>query len=111
MPRDYRAALAALAAGNGAIRYPDDRPISSGGEGFVTAEVESGSGRVMMGELGAFLKLDRVDNPERAPAGARRATTTSSCETLAGERARASRARAAWSAACRSATTAARSTT
>jgi len=43
MPRDYRAALAALAAGNGALRYPDDHAISSGGEGFVTAEVESGS--------------------------------------------------------------------
>jgi glutamate synthase domain-containing protein 2/glutamate synthase domain-containing protein 1/glutamate synthase domain-containing protein 3 len=43
MPRDYRAALAAMAAGNGKVAYPDDRPISSGGEGFVTAEVESGS--------------------------------------------------------------------
>jgi hypothetical protein len=43
MPRDYRAALAALAAGNGRLAYPDDRAVSSGGEGFVTAEVESGS--------------------------------------------------------------------
>jgi glutamate synthase domain-containing protein 2/glutamate synthase domain-containing protein 1/glutamate synthase domain-containing protein 3 len=43
MPRDYRAALEAIAAGNDQIRYPDDHPISSGGEGFVTAEVESGS--------------------------------------------------------------------
>jgi glutamate synthase domain-containing protein 3 len=43
MPRDYRAALEALAAGNGALRYPDDHAVSSGGEGFVTAEVESGS--------------------------------------------------------------------
>jgi glutamate synthase domain-containing protein 2/glutamate synthase domain-containing protein 1/glutamate synthase domain-containing protein 3 len=43
MPRDYRAALEALAAGNGSLRYPDDRAVSSGGEGFVTAEVESGS--------------------------------------------------------------------
>jgi len=43
MPRDYRAALDALAAGNGTVAYPDDRAISSGGEGFVTAEVESGS--------------------------------------------------------------------
>jgi len=41
MPRDYRAALAAMASGE--LQYPDDRPISSGGEGFVTAEVESGS--------------------------------------------------------------------
>jgi glutamate synthase domain-containing protein 3 len=43
MPRDYRAALAAIAAGTEELAYPDDRPISSGGEGFVTAEVESGS--------------------------------------------------------------------
>jgi hypothetical protein len=43
MPRDYRAALEALAAGNGAVRYHDEHPISSGGEGFVTSEVESGS--------------------------------------------------------------------
>jgi hypothetical protein len=43
MPRDYRAALEALAAGNGKLAYPDDRAVSSGGEGFVTAEVESGS--------------------------------------------------------------------
>ena len=43
MPRDFRAAIEALAAGNGSIQYPDDHPISSGGEGFVTAEVESGS--------------------------------------------------------------------
>ncbi len=43
MPRDYRTALAALAAGNGHLAYPDDRPVSSGGEGFVTAEIESGT--------------------------------------------------------------------
>ena len=42
MPRDYRAALEALAAGNGSVHYPDEHPVSSGGEGFVTAEVESG---------------------------------------------------------------------
>ena len=42
MPRDYKAALAALAAGNGGIDY-DDHPVSSGGEGFLTAEVESGT--------------------------------------------------------------------
>jgi diaminopimelate dehydrogenase len=36
-----RAALAAQASGE--LRYPDDHAISSGGEGFVTAEVESGS--------------------------------------------------------------------
>jgi glutamate synthase domain-containing protein 2/glutamate synthase domain-containing protein 1/glutamate synthase domain-containing protein 3 len=43
MPRDYRAALAALAAGNGSVNYPDEHPVSTSGEGFVTAEVESGS--------------------------------------------------------------------
>ena len=54
-------------AGNGSIHYPDEHVVSSGGEGFVTAEVESGSAG-LMGELGAFLKVDRVENPERAPA-------------------------------------------
>ena len=43
MPRDYKAALASLSAGNGAVHYPDEHPLSSGGEGFVTAEVESES--------------------------------------------------------------------
>jgi glutamate synthase (NADPH/NADH) large chain/glutamate synthase (ferredoxin) len=42
MPRDYKAALAAIAEGT-SITFPDDHPISSGGEGFVTAEVESGT--------------------------------------------------------------------
>ncbi len=45
MPRDYRARSRRSPPDNGELRYPDDRPISSGGEGFVTAEVESGSGR------------------------------------------------------------------
>ncbi|HWE80847.1 MAG TPA: glutamate synthase-related protein, partial [Gaiellaceae bacterium] len=43
MPRDYREALAKLASGNGSIAYHDEHPVSSGGEGFVTAEVESGT--------------------------------------------------------------------
>ncbi len=43
MPRDFRAALESIAAGNGSIHYPDEHVVSSGGEGFVTAEVESGS--------------------------------------------------------------------
>ncbi len=43
MPRDYKEALASLASGNGSIHYPDEHAISSGGEGFVTAEVESGT--------------------------------------------------------------------
>ena len=43
MPRDYRAALELLAAGNGTVNYPDEHVVSSNGEGFVSAEVESGS--------------------------------------------------------------------
>jgi glutamate synthase domain-containing protein 3 len=43
MPRDYRAALELLAAGNGAVNYPDEHVVSSNGEGFISAEVESGS--------------------------------------------------------------------
>jgi len=43
MPRDFRAAVASLAAGNGAVSYPDEHPVSSGGEGFLTAGIESES--------------------------------------------------------------------
>jgi glutamate synthase domain-containing protein 2/glutamate synthase domain-containing protein 1/glutamate synthase domain-containing protein 3 len=43
MPRDYRAALERLAAGNGTVSYPDEHVVSSNGEGFVSAEVESGT--------------------------------------------------------------------
>ncbi len=67
MPHDYKRALAELAAAeNGHVAYPDDHPVSSGGEGFVTAESEAAE-RSLMGELGAFIKLDRVENPERPP--------------------------------------------
>ena len=52
-----------------ARRYPDDHPVSSGGEGFVTAEVESGTAG-LMGELGALPQA----RPGREPgARARRA--------------------------------------
>ena len=37
MPRDYKRALAELAAG----QYPADHPISTGGDGFLTTETES----------------------------------------------------------------------
>jgi glutamate synthase (NADPH/NADH) large chain/glutamate synthase (ferredoxin) len=40
MPKDYKAALARLAAGNGTVHYRDEHPVSSGGEGFVTVEGE-----------------------------------------------------------------------
>jgi len=39
MPRDYKRALAELAA-DSEIHYSDDHPVSSGGEGFVTTESE-----------------------------------------------------------------------
>ena len=63
----------------------------------------------LMGKIGGFLEIARVEPPERDPRSAR-ATSTSSCRRCP-SRACASRARAAWSAACRSATTAARSAT
>ena len=58
-----------------------------------------------MGELGAFLKLDRVENPERDPRE-RIHDYREFLRTLPGGELR-SRARAAWSAASPSATTAA----
>jgi glutamate synthase domain-containing protein 3 len=39
MPHDYKRALAELAAGE--LSYPDDHPVSSGGEGFVITESEA----------------------------------------------------------------------
>ena len=30
-----------IAAGNGVVPYPNEHPVSSNGEGFVTAEVET----------------------------------------------------------------------
>ena len=90
MPHDYKRALAEMAE--------EEAAAQRGGV--------AGAGRVM-GKLGAFLEITRVDAPERDPGaahgglqGVRRARCRS--------RACASRARAAWSAACRSATTAAR---
>ena len=89
---------------------PDDHPISSGGEGFVTAEVESGTRDALMGQLGGFLKLDRGRGPERDPR-----ERVARLPRVRRRRFRAPRSReqgaAAWSAACRSATTAARSAT
>jgi hypothetical protein len=38
MPHDYKRALAELAEGK--LTYPDDHPVSSGGEGFVITESE-----------------------------------------------------------------------
>jgi len=39
MPHDYKRALAELASGE--LSYPDDHPVSSGGEGFVITESEA----------------------------------------------------------------------
>ena len=38
MPHDYKRALRELAEGT--ITYPDDHPVSSGGQGFVITESE-----------------------------------------------------------------------
>jgi hypothetical protein len=38
MPHDYKRALAELAEGT--LHFPDDHPVSSGGQGFVTTESE-----------------------------------------------------------------------
>jgi glutamate synthase domain-containing protein 2/glutamate synthase domain-containing protein 1/glutamate synthase domain-containing protein 3 len=40
MPKGYKEALARLAEGNGAVRYADEHPVSSGGQGFVISEDE-----------------------------------------------------------------------
>jgi glutamate synthase domain-containing protein 2/glutamate synthase domain-containing protein 3 len=40
MPHDYKRALTEFAAENGRVVYHDDHPVSSHGEGFVTAETE-----------------------------------------------------------------------
>jgi glutamate synthase domain-containing protein 3 len=40
MPHDYKRALAEMAGIEGEVRFPDDHPVSSGGEGWVTTETE-----------------------------------------------------------------------
>ena len=62
----------------------------------------------LMGKVGGFLEIARVEAPERDPTHAH-ARLQGVRRDAARSRACASRARAAWSAACRSATTAARS--
>ena len=64
--------------------------------------------RRLMGELGGFLKIERHGVPYRDPIERVAATTYRSSSSSAPTRSCARRARAAWSAACRSATTAAR---
>ena len=59
MPHDYKRALADLEIER------DDHPVSTGGGGFFTTESEEAA---LMGELGAFLKLDRAEPLERDPA-------------------------------------------
>jgi hypothetical protein len=44
MPHDYKRAMAEVGSSNGHIDYPDDHPVSSGGEGFVTSESETPAG-------------------------------------------------------------------
>ena len=106
MPRDYRAALELLAGGQrrGQLSRRARRLVERRGLRHRRGRERE---RGLMGELGAFLKLDRVDNPERVAvrAGARLPRVRRHARR---RRAGRSRAPAAWSAACRSATTAAR---
>ena len=44
MPHDYKRAMAEMSTSDGHIDYPDDHPVSSGGEGFVTSESETPAG-------------------------------------------------------------------
>ncbi|MSY59472.1 MAG: glutamate synthase large subunit [Actinobacteria bacterium] len=44
MPHDYKRAMAEMSSSAGQIEYPDDHPVSSGGEGFVTSESETPAG-------------------------------------------------------------------
>ena len=100
MPHDYKRALADLEIER------DDHPVSTGGGGFFTTETEAAR---VMGELGAFLKLDRAEPLERDPAervhDVREFVRPLPLLELRNQ------GRAAWSAACRSATPAARSGT
>ena len=88
MPRDYRAALEALAAGNG-VDPLSRRARRSRAAARASSPPRSRAGPPgeLMGELGAFLKLDRVENPERAPRSASR-DYHEFVRTLAGDGAR-----------------------
>ena len=99
MPHDYKRALA-----DSSTR----RCVRPAAKGFLTRRDRGGSS--LMGELGAFLKIDRV-GAARAPPAERVHDHREFVGPLPLVRAPRSRARAAWSAACRSAITAARSAT
>ena len=106
MPHDYKRALAELAQ-----RGRDDHPVSTRRRRLRhRRETERGGGG-LMGELGGFLKIDRAGTARARPGRARRATYREFVAAAAATTSCATRARAAWSAACRSATTAARSAT
>ena len=114
--REWDAHLAQLRQGDAARLQARARRAGGGGARGRASRVQRRRGvrghgaRGLMGKLGAFLEITRVDAPERDPAHAHRRlprVRAGRCRS----RGCASRARAAWSAACRSATTAARSAT
>ena len=83
--------------------------VSSGGDGFLTTESEARGGW-LMGKLARFLEYDRAERPSATPrerVGDYREFVAHRCRSLELR----ARARAAWSAASRSATAAARSGT
>ena len=113
MPHDYKRALAELAAENETRllpRRPSDLEPRRGLRDHRVRGARAGARRPPNGRAGRFLKLARVETLERDP-GERVARLPRVRRAAARSPSCASRARAAWSAACRSATTAARSTT
>ena len=114
MPHDYKRALAELAAESDTVYYHDDHPTSSRGEGFVTTETEEPEPAETSGVAWGAAAHSSSSRGSRGPSAIPASASGDYREfvgTLPGRRACRSRARAAWSAACRSATTAARSTT
>ena len=117
-PADYKRVLAERAAAEAVVdeRVLQRRDRAGGPEGRLSGRSHGSTrgmrhgGTTRMGELGAFLKIERVGVPYRDPAE-RAQDFKEFIDPPAGRRSSPRRARAAWSAACRSATTAARSAT
>ena len=105
MPHDYKRALAEIGRGRARGGRRRRRPGRDAG-----LRRQRTGGERLVGELGAFLRLERVGFEQARPgrAGGTTTASTSRCPTTARC---ATRARAAWTAACPSATRAARSAT
>ena len=101
MPHDYKRALAEQLAAEGEAEVPPRRPARR-------ARLRSRR-TDLMGELGGFLRLERVGFDKRDPR--ERVRDYQQYFSLARRRRCATRAGAAWTAASRSATRAARSAT